>query len=531
MHATLRAQSIANRRSDSKRRSLALIALPAMLAAHPYFVTADWSDSKALREQQGELIAEVEAIQTVAQEEKRDLSDEESARVDQILGLGTEGEDGFKPGLVHDLNARIAQREKMETARDRITAGAGSTTGNRVPPQGGDGDDLHDSDNQLIQNGFTHIAVPTNCIQPTAKEMEGFEVVGNRQEQRGYAYALGRYFFATLGQHQESKEWCDDHGVVIRDGKNHETVYNAQSGGTPSKGGYLVPTELSTVIREIRDRYGVFRSECTPETMSADTKDVAFDISGDDYYFVGESEEIGEADSTWINVGLVAKKVGRISRYSSEIAEDAIIEMGVKLAGDMGRAFAKAEDDCAIVADGTAQYGNHTGLFNAIGDAAVLTVDVDSLDQLTRKHFRKAMSMLPDVFRDEMEVKWYLSHTAYDDSMANILDASPGNRQEDLSKGPSKQYFLGHQVRYARVLPSAQAAIPGSKCIIFGNWRRGAMFGDRRKVTIAHDSSVFFKNDDMAVRGTQRFNLKIHQPGDADDVGAFVVIQLAGGGE
>ncbi|TWU67301.1 Phage capsid family protein [Crateriforma conspicua] len=516
-------QSVSESRTLRKRASLHRMIMPTLGALAMFPVMADWRDSKALREELGELVAEAEAIGRVAQEENRDLTDDESKRVDQILGVGDEGTTGFQPGLVHNLKARIRRVEKIENTRSQIASEITAGPGQQLPAQGGQNDDVGGTDGPESPT-WMRSRVPVNIVQPSAAAMEPFKSVGSYQEQRAHAYALGRWFMAAICGDANSRQWCDEHGV---------TIQAAQTGGTPAKGGYLVPTELSTAIREVRDKYGVFRGECSYEPMMSDTKDVPVDISGHGYYFVDESAEIGETDAEWKNVALVAQKVGRITRFSSEIGEDGIIEMAAKLATDIGKSFAKAEDDCAIIADGTATYGGHTGLLDAsgVGSAAVYTAPsgITSLDKLTAVHFRAAMAMLPDKFRNDDDCKWYVSPTVYDHAMAPILDAAGGNTSTDIENGPTRRRFLGAPTKFSSAMPGATTAnAAGEKFAIYGNWKAGAVFGDRRTITIAESAHVFFKNDDMALRGTQRFHLKPHEIGDASDVGAFVVLELAG---
>lgn len=504
--------------ATARKRSLLMsaIILPIAMQSLPFAVMADWRDSKALREQLGSLVAEAEAIAQVAASEKRELNDEETKRIDAILGVGDEGKEGFKAGLVHDLKARIARMEKIENARDQISGSinGGAGSGRQTPPAQTDNPDARSEGDSV----FSRIVVPAKCSRPVLK---AHVIHGSRRENEKAAYAMGMFFLAAVANYEPAKTFCQEHGLI----KANMTI------GTGADGGFTVPSELSPVIEYWRDMYGVFRQEAQYERMSADTKDVAVQTAGLPYYFVAEQAAItATGKMQFKNVALVAKKVATIARMSSELAEDSIIDIGEAVVMAIGEAFAKAEDFCGFLGDGTSTYGSMTGIIPLIDVATPLKglyvpAGISQLDDLTNAHMRTIISMIPGKFRDGC--KWYCNSTVYDAVMAPILDAAGGNTQSDLEQGPGRLRFKGYDVRETQILPDAASIEPESNVLVFGNIKKGAIFGDRRAITISRSDQVYWVNDDIAIKGTQRFQAKIHEQGTTTAVGAFVVLQLA----
>ncbi len=504
-----------------KRASLmAAIVLPIGLQFLSYPVMNDWRDSKALREELGQLVAEAEAIAKLAQDEKRELTDEEAKRVDAILGVGEEGKPGFQAGLVHAKKAQIARMERIENSRDHIANeinGGGAGNGTQRP----NGRQLAQTDDEGTRSEdglLARVRVPASCARPN---LQACRIHASREMNERTAYAAGRFFMATVGRHQASMQWCQEVGLIS----------NTMTVGTDADGGFTVPTELSQVVEYWRDRYGVFRREASYERMSSDTKDVAVQTGGLPFTFVAE----GAAPATtsklaFKNVSLVAKRVSTIARMTSELAEDSIIDIGEAVVMAIGEAFAKAEDYCGFLGDGTSTYGSMTGIIPLIDantplKGLYIPEGVSALEDLTNAHMRKIISLIPGKYREGC--KWYCNSTVYDAVMAPILDAAGGNAQSDLEQGPGRLRFKGYDVVESQILPDAESIDPEENVLIFGNLRAGAKFGDRRMMTISRSTEVFWTTDEIAIKGTQRFQTKIHEPGTTTAVGAFVVLQLA----
>lgn len=85
--------------------------------------------------------------------------------------------------------------------------------------------------------------------------------------------------------------------------------------------------------------------------------------------------------------------------------------------------------------------------------------------------------------------------------------------------------FLGYPVQMVNVMNSTTSAQTSTHGLVyFGDLAMAALFGSRRGVSIAVDSSRYFELDQLAIRGTQRFDINVHGTGTASVAGP--VIQL-----
>ena len=77
--------------------------------------------------------------------------------------------------------------------------------------------------------------------------------------------------------------------------------------------------------------------------------------------------------------------------------------------------------------------------------------------------------------------------------------------------GRRQLLFLGYPVEIAQVMPSASAAAQVSA--VFGNLRKGAVFGDRRQFTFKRSENFKFDEDVMAMLSIRRYDIEVHGAG------------------
>ncbi|MEN6334273.1 MAG: phage major capsid protein, partial [Phycisphaerales bacterium] len=187
------------------------------------------------------------------------------------------------------------------------------------------------------------------------------------------AYRSGRFLAAVLFDHAPSRQWCHEHGIELR--KDRERESRDMSEGINTAGGFIVPDEFERTIIDLREQYGVARQQLRVSPMASDHSNEPKKTGGLTAYPVGEGVEITESDQTWGNVELTARKWGVLTRISTELNEDSLINLAEDLAQDAALAFATAEDNACIDGDGTSTYhgitgirtlmidGNHTGSY------------------------------------------------------------------------------------------------------------------------------------------------------------------------
>jgi HK97 family phage major capsid protein len=125
-----------------------------------------------------------------------------------------------------------------------------------------------------------------------------------------------------------------------------------------------------------------------------------------------------------------------------------------------------------------------------------------------------------------IQPKWYVHSAVYWASMARLMDAVGGNTNATLAAGPEKQ-FLGYPVEFAQVLPGTTGSSVSTILCYFGDLAMASTMGVRRGVSVMTDQSVYFTSDAIAIRATERYDVQVHERGDASNAGAIVALKTA----
>lgn len=338
------------------------------------------------------------------------------------------------------------------------------------------------------------------------------------------AYRTGQFYAATLFGNPYSKRWCQEHGIEIRQGPA-DAEDRVMTGNVNTAGGFLVPTETEASIIRLVEERGVFRRNADIVPMASDTKDHPKRNSGLTLYYPGEAGTITLSDVGYTNVKLVARKAATLTKVSSELSEDSIVSVADSITTEIAYAMADGEDEAGFNGDGTSTYGSQTGLANALNSGSIKETASGSLAfaDVTLAEFEAAVSQLKVVAG--MDVAWYISSTGYWLSMANLANAGGGTTAETLAAGPGQRMFMGFPVRFAQVLTKATGDTASTVLCYVGDLRMSAVMGVRRGVTVATSSDVYFADDSIGIRGTERFHIVIHETGTST-VGTGTIVAL-----
>ena len=327
------------------------------------------------------------------------------------------------------------------------------------------------------------------------------------------AYGLGQFMLGAMGN-KSAQQWVSDRYGA-----------KAHSEGNNSLGGFLVPDELEQSIIDLRAEYGKFRANTRVLNMSRDTLLINRRAGGLTAYAVGEGASITESDNTFDQVSLVAKKFGALTKYSRELAEDAVVNLGDYIAGEVAYAFANKEDDAGFNGDGTSTYNGIVGLKNSVGSAGIKTGSGNAYSELTIGDLTGTIGLAPEYVFSRSTPKWYMSTQFYHTVVLDILADAGGNTNQTLANGVTVPSLFGYEVVLADVLPKTEAN--SQICAYFGALDLGATMGDRRPTEIAVSEDRYFENDQIGVRGTTRFDINCHDVGDSSAAGAIVALKTA----
>jgi len=332
------------------------------------------------------------------------------------------------------------------------------------------------------------------------------------------AYRFGVWACAALGLNWATKK--------ARDMFSPMAVLNE---GTNTAGGYLVPEEFLNSMIDLREKYGIFRRKCKVVPMTRDTLVIPRRTSGLTAYPVGESAVGTESNKAWDTVTLTANKWMVITRMSSELSEDAVINIGDDLIGEISYAFANAEDTAGFNGDGTSTYSGITGLKNALQAGSIVTQGTSNTwAAIVMADFHSLLAKIPD-YTLAPNPEFYCNKSFYHNVMERLALASGGVTSLEIVNGVAQGRFLGYPVNFAT--PILNATTNATITCYFGDLGAAAKFGDRRQVSIAMSDSAsvggqsMWERDQIGIKGTQRFDIVVHERGTASAAGPIVALK------
>lgn len=441
-----------------------------------------------LRAQREQYIQAMRAIVDKVHAENRDLTAEETAEYD-----------GLKAKVEANLDA-IARLEDLEALETDLQASAGRRSQPGQPANPG-------QSAAVSYSRYGQLKSFTKLVVVAGREMKAEEA----------AYRSGMWIKAALYGDEKAMRWCRDNGVMIQ---------AAASEGVNTKGGFLVPEELANTIIDLKEQYGVFRRNAYVAPMARDTLNIPRRAGGLTAYFPGENNEITASDKAWDNVALVAKKMAVLSKFSSELAEDAVISIADDLGMEIAYAFAVKEDECGFNGTGAASYGGIVGLRtklidgnHAAGAKDAVTANADTFAELALVDLTTLMSLVPTYALSG--AKWYCSQVAWSLVFERIMAAAGGNTIDTLT-GAVRKAFMGYAAEITPSMPSSTGSLDNQVMIAFGNLRQAATLGDRRQMSLMVSDHRFMELDQIAIRGTQRVDINVHDLGDGTTAGPIV---------
>jgi HK97 family phage major capsid protein len=336
------------------------------------------------------------------------------------------------------------------------------------------------------------------------------------------AYRAGQWLTASFAKDPIVREqafgWCQANGMG-------NAVVKYQAEGINTAGGFLVPQEFSTAIVDLREQYGTFRKNARVMQMSSDHMSIPRRSSGLTAYYTGENSAITESQKGWDSITLTAKKLACMTRLSTELAEDSAINVADDLAREMAYAFATAEDAAGWNGDGTSSYGGIQGVktkFDAGVGSYVGAVDqtsgVDTFAEVTAPDIAKVMAALPRYAR--RNAKWYMSQGCWDGAFQRLMAALGGNTTVTLA-GATNMSYLGYPVVIDQTLPGS-GTVNNTPMYYFGDLSMACRMGSRRDIRVLVSDQRYMEYDQIAIQATERFDINVHDIGDASAAGPIV---------
>lgn len=339
---------------------------------------------------------------------------------------------------------------------------------------------------------------------------------GSGPEVRAQYQRAGQWILSAIYQNEKATEWCRMNGVALTRAAG-ETI--------GSSGGFLVQTDLANAILDIRDMYGAFRRRARIVPMASDSTVFGRRTGGTTASFLNESGTSSATTANLDSVGLTARKIGSLVLLSSELEDDAVVDMVDSIANEIGIAFAIKEDDVAFNGDGTSTYGHMRGIGPLALDGnhakAKVTASVALFSTLTAADLANLMgavraSAIPNA-------AWFCSQTCFATTMCRLTGSS-GYLETRVVDRVSTPFYQGFPVILTQKLPLVTTSLSGQVMLAFGDMYAAAALGQRRGITVTRSEDRYLDIDQIAVLGTERFTINVHDMGDNTNYGSVAAL-------
>lgn len=466
-------------------------------------------DILALREEKSHLVRSAEDILNKAEKEGRILAEDEKTQSSAYLAEAKK------------LDTRIAEIEDHERRAQEIRDNVEklrAVAGRRSPA----GDPATDAKPQVKDQ----LGVTWNRYS-ALKAFKG-------PDAELHAFASGMWTIANLFPQNHAMKfratrWCAEHQNVL---------YNALSTSVPSTGGNLVPDVLSQTIIDLREKYGIFRQWCDVVPMPSDTYVIPRRTTSVTPYWIGEGAALTASDPAWDNISLVAKKLTAFTKVSSELSEDAVVNIMDWLTMDIGQQLAYEEDRVGFNGTGLDTDGGINGLLNKVQGSTVTasfvvvpTATHNTFAELDATDLMTLMAAVPQYALDG--AAFFTSQSGASLVFGRLMAAAGGNTQQSLSAENISAdrargivgYYQGYPIVVSQVLPTESTTKTNLPMLAFGNLSKAAVLGERRSVNFQTDQSVYFASDQLAIKATARLDINVHSLGNTSTAGPIVVLK------
>lgn len=426
----------------------------------------------------------------------------EQQRVSDILACGVEFKDAeLANELIKEPSATVETFKARKLEKMRGTSKP-TPTGADLQQKGSYGDGVRVRYQYGRLNAFRDLSI------------EG----GGVMKAEEAAYRSGMWLAAAVHRKPWAEKWCRENGVpmLMRDPETMQVRVMTEN--VLSQGGALVPSEMEAAIISLRDSYGVARQLARVRPMASDTLLVPRRTGGVTAYFFQDDDGTGvtSSDKGWDLVRLSTKKLGALAKISRDLIEDAVISVIDDMAQEQAYAFAKLEDQCLIIGDGTSTYGGITGIntkFEAVAYAGrtALTSGHDLLSEVDNTDLTTVMGNVSQ-YAIGSGAKWLCSALAKSLVFNRLKAVAGGNSIQTLGQMPTDD-FLGYPIVTSEVMPAVATTLNAKVMMVFGRFDMAASIGSRRGIEMQTLVERYAELGLIGVLCTERFDCNVHDLG------------------
>lgn len=357
----------------------------------------------------------------------------------------------------------------------------------------------------------------------------------NDVERRENAHTAGQFLVAHLTGAPDAVRWCNEHGIAHGAGAFTQATPQQRALGTTigATAGVLVPDQYSATLIALMNDYGDAMGECRVVPIGPGTNYVPRRTSGTTTYFIAENTAATESEPAVDSVALTAKDAITLTRIHDNLITDSVIDTANWIASEHALSLATKMDQCVIDGDGTSTFGgmhgirtkmvdgNHAASYNdaTAGDdqwAEYLLADIQGIEGL-----------LPNWAYKRGNVKWHVSRVCFHETFRRLLSALGGNAWPDVVAGGGGvvSTFLGFPVKIWDAMPTASTALDQVVVMLFGNMMDSTTIGIQGGTMTMETPHRYFEFRQIGFRTTTRFDINVHDIGDASNAGAVVALR------
>lgn len=243
--------------------------------------------------------------------------------------------------------------------------------------------------------------------------------------------------------------------------------------GTPYAG-YTVDSELSAEIRHLITEYGVARREMSTIQLTKNEYKANTLITEPTLFWVDEGAVIGSTQVVLGQDSLKLKKLGAIVALTSELIDDAEVDLFAFIASRLAEGFAKAEDLAFFTGAGEADTtnGKFTGVLNNT-DINEYPMTASTIEGITVEDLNAVVDATPSGAL--ANAKWYLHRTMK--SILRTLKDKEGRYIYQPLSPAGFENILGYPVVEVEAFPTRDDDADETPFLLFGDLRKACIFG------------------------------------------------------
>jgi len=344
-------------------------------------------------------------------------------------------------------------------------------------------------------------------------------LAGGSADTDGGARILGAMITAARRAHRNEK--------MVRNGDSptyqrfYQGFVRVQNEGTDTAGGVTTPTETHPeIIRFLKER-SYIRQTARTIPMSSDVMIVPIEDTGQTVYWPGEGAAPTDSSVALVaeaNSKLNAKTAAVINKVSRELREDALIAWESYLGEEAGQALGIEENRVGLVGN-TGASDPFNGIVNTAGVASVVFEDTKTsfsdltYDKLADAELAVDQSVLGNLtvfmhksgFLQAYKLKDLNGYPIYATSWSSL----PAINQVPVPQEGRGTLLMGNPCLLTSVMPTTAA---DKTIAIFAAMRDSFILGDRQRVEVAWDDSIFFKERQRAIMVSERLAMLVAKP-------------------